>query len=118
MSPKKLLFVFRRAPYNSPIAQEGLDALLAAAVFDQEISVLFMGDGVFQLTQNQAPQAGTSHQKKLQALPMYDVERIFVDEASLTERHLSQSELNLPCEILNSQDIQHLLTHHDHILSF
>ena len=49
MTPKKILFLLRSPPYAGARAYETLEVLLVAAVFDQEVSVLFADDGVYQL---------------------------------------------------------------------
>ncbi len=50
---KKLLFISRHAPYGSSLARDALDAVLASSAYDQQLSLLFMDDGVFQLLKNQ-----------------------------------------------------------------
>src|SRR5690554_7301836 len=75
---KRILLISRHAPYGSSIAREALDAVLASAAYDQQISLLFMDDGVFQLLAEQDP--GSIGQKSfasmLSALPLYDVTNI------------------------------------------
>lgn len=118
---KKILFISRHAPYGSSIAREALDAVLAAAVYEQELSLLFMDDGVFQLLKNQ--EASAIAQKSLSAslpvLPMYGVERIYVHCESLAIRAISATELVLDeIELLNNQEISQLLQEQEQILSF
>jgi len=48
-----ILFVMTQAPYGNSLAKESLDALLASGVFEQEVSALFTGDGVWQLIKDQ-----------------------------------------------------------------
>ena len=50
---KQILCISRHAPYSGNLAREALDTVLAAAVFDQAIGLLFMDDGVYQLLQEQ-----------------------------------------------------------------
>lgn len=118
----KLLFVCRHAPYGRGIAREALDAILAAAAYGQDIGVLFMDDGVFQLLPEQAP--GALPQKSLEAnlgaLPLYDVERLYVHSGSLQERGLALDELiELEgLQAIDSQAVGQLLTQHKQLLSF
>ncbi len=81
----KPLFIQHRAPYQGYSALETLDALLVAAAFGQNPSVLFQGDGVWQLLPSQEAQlmARASVVAQLEALPLYDVDDIYVDEESL-----------------------------------
>lgn len=118
MTPANLVFIFRSPPYSTPIAQEGIDALLAAAIFDQKISVIFMGDGVFQLNRNQSPAGGRNQMKMLQSLAMYDVEQIFVQATALAERGISSDNLNIACSTISDQVIHQMISSASHILNF
>jgi tRNA 2-thiouridine synthesizing protein C len=117
---KKLLFVMRHAPYGTSLAREGLDTLLACAAFEQEISLLFLHDGVFQLLKNQQPE--TIEQKSIQhslaALPLYGVTNIYVDQQSLAKRKISPDDLNLKAEHIAEQQVSELFELHDVIFQF
>ncbi|MGB3608860.1 MAG: sulfurtransferase complex subunit TusC [Cellvibrio sp.] len=118
---KKILFISRHAPYGSSIAKEALDAVLTAAAYDQDLSLLFMDDGIFQLLPNQ--QANAIGQKSfasmLPALPLYDVENIFVHLESLQARGISKNELLFDSvQTLDSTAVSALLAQQDHLLSF
>jgi len=118
MTPANLVFIFRSPPYSTPTAQEGMDALLAAAIFDQQIAVIFMGDGVFQLGGNQAPVDGRNQMKMLQSLAMYDIDQIFVQTTALHERGMSSADLNITCTAISDQTIHQMISAASHILSF
>lgn len=118
---KKILFISRHAPYGSSVAREALDALLAAAVYDQDLSLLFMDDGVFQLLSKQ--DARGIEQKDfaatLPALPLYDVEKIYVHWESLQQRGIKTTELVLDSvQIIDSNAVSGLLAQQDQLLSF
>lgn len=115
-----LLFVFSHTPYGASTAKEGLEAALAAGAFDQDVSILFIGDGVWQLMQNQHTEdvGRKNHQKMAQALPMFGIDNIYIDQQSLTERGLALSEIALNGETINSSDTQTLMQNAKHILSF
>ncbi|UZJ45512.1 sulfurtransferase complex subunit TusC [Marinimicrobium sp. C6131] len=118
---RRLLFVMRHAPYGSSTAREALDALLASAVFGQDVGVLFINDGVFQLAQDQSPAALPQKNlaSSLRALPLYDVERLYVHTPSLTERGLSMSDLVMDNLIeLDSSAVGRLFSEQDQLLSF
>lgn len=53
----KLAILFTQPPFGSATSREGLDALLAASTFcqEEEILILFLNDGVFNLLKNQQP---------------------------------------------------------------
>ena len=50
---KKFMYVNRHAPHGTVYALEGLEVVLIGAAFEQEVSMAFIGDGVFQLKQGQ-----------------------------------------------------------------
>lgn len=115
---KHLLYIFKSAPYDSPVAQEGLDALLAAAIFDQQLSVLFIDEGVFQLVSQQDPSQQKNHAKMLQALAMYDINQCYIHMPSAELRGLDASHYCIPVESLDDTGTRALVASADHALSF
>lgn len=98
-----MVFIFQQAPFSSPMAREGLEALLAAAAFEQNPTVIFMGDGIWQLLESGDTPSHKNHSKMLGALPLYGVEHIYVHQPSLSQRHLEISDLLLPAAPINNQ---------------
>lgn len=114
------LFIQHRAPYGSESPQEQLDALLVAAAFGQNISVLFQDDGVWQLL---AQQEGRALERRtlaaqLQALELYEVNALYADAASLSERGIDSNQLALNVKILDDDAVQKLLAAQDMLLRF
>ena len=89
------MYVNRRAPYGTIYALEGLEVVLIGAAFDQEVSVAFVDDGVFQLKKGQ--DTDDSHMKNFsptyRALGDYDVNKLYVEKESLDMRGLSEGDL-------------------------
>jgi tRNA 2-thiouridine synthesizing protein C len=114
-----ILFLCRKPPYGSAIAQEILDAILVAGVFEQAVSVLFMDDGVYQLLVGQrGATLGTRDiAKALTALPTYDVDQIFVASESLANRGLAREQLVLPAQPLDADGIAALIARHETVIS-
>ena len=50
---KKFMFVNRKAPYGTIYALESLEVVLITAAFDQDVSLAFLDDGVYQLKKGQ-----------------------------------------------------------------
>ena len=92
---KKFLYVNRRAPYGTIYALESLEVVLIGAAFDQDVSLAFLDDGVFQLTKGQ--DTGSIGIKNFsatfRALGDYEVTKLYVERESLAERGLSQDDL-------------------------
>ncbi len=97
---KKFLYVNRRAPYGTIYAQEALEVVLIGAAFDQDVSMAFLDDGVFQLTKGQDTKGiGLKNfSPTFRALGDYEVTKLYVERESLAERGLSLDDL---------QDIQY-----------
>jgi tRNA 2-thiouridine synthesizing protein C len=118
---RKILFITRRAPYGKSTAREALDALLAASAYDQELSLLFMDDGVFQLLNNQNPKQikQKSMSASLQALELYGIERIYCHAGSLMSRGLKKTDLILEnIELLDNIAVNSLMSQQDQLMSF
>ncbi len=118
---KKILIISRRAPYGESMAHEALDVALAASIYDQDVGILYMDDGIFQLVKNQQPEgiARKNLGASLSALSLYGIEKIFVHKESLEERALATKDLILDdIQILTSNDVKKLLDQQDHLLSF
>lgn len=95
MAIKKFLYVNRKAPYGTIYALESLEVVLIGAAFEQEVSLVFMDDGVYQLTQGQDTKGiGVKNfSPTYAALGDYDVNKIYVDKESLEERGLTLDDL-------------------------
>lgn len=117
---KRSLFITHRAPYSSESPQEQLDALLVSAAFGQTVSVLFQGDGVWQLL---AQQEGRAVERRtlsaqLQALPLYEVQHIYADAESLKERGLRGTPLILNAKVLDAPALKTLISEQNIVLRF
>ncbi|MET1076498.1 MAG: sulfurtransferase complex subunit TusC [Pseudomonas sp.] len=120
MNPvKSLLIISRQAPWAGPGAREALDIALAGGAFDLPIGLLFLDDGVFQLTQAQRP--ATLEQKdlgaNLQALPLFGVESLYACRHSLAVRGLGQTALGLPVSVLDDDQLRALVDHYEQVIT-
>ncbi len=117
---KKFMYVNRRAPHGTIYAQECLEVVLIGAAFDQDVSMVFLDDGVYQILKNQdTSDIGTKNfSKTFRALEMYDVEKLYVEKESMDLRGLSEKDLNVPVEVKTSEEIGRLMEQQDVILSF
>ena len=116
----RLVLLTRGAPYGGAGAREAIDTALAAAAFDLPVTVVFDGDGVWQLVTGQQP--GAIEEKNvganLEALPMFDVEDLRVTRRALEERDLVAADLLLPVTLLDDDELRALLASADQVLSF
>lgn len=117
---KKFMFVNRKAPYGTVYALESLEVVLIAATFDQDVSLVFVDDGVYELVKGQDTKAiGVKNfSPSYRALEGYDVEKLYVERESLVSRGLSESDLLVPAEVLDSAEMAALMAEQDVVLSF
>lgn len=96
---KKFMYMNTKAPYGTVYALESLEVVLIGAAFEQDVSLAFIGDGVYQLAKGQdTKEIGMKNfSPTYAALGDYDVNKIFVEKESLEERGL------------NLDDLQHLV---------
>ncbi len=92
---KRFMYVNRHAPYGTVYALEGLEVVLIGAAFDQDVSMAFIDDGVFQLVKGQdTKDTGMKNfSPTYKALGDYDVNKLYVEKESLQARGLSESDL-------------------------
>ena len=114
------LIILRHSPYGSGLARTGLDAALAAAAFDQPVQLLFLGDGVLQLLPEQDSTAiGCRNIAKLIAsLPLYDIEKVYVDAGALIRYGIAHGDLQGNIEALDADAIHELMSSNTHLLGF
>jgi tRNA 2-thiouridine synthesizing protein C len=95
MATKKFLYINRKAPHGSIYALESLEVVLIGAAFEQDVSLAFIDDGVYQLLKNQNTKSvGTKNfSVTFKALGDYEVTRIYVEKESLETRGLDISDL-------------------------
>jgi tRNA 2-thiouridine synthesizing protein C len=117
---KKFMFVNRKAPYGTIYALESLEVVLITATFDQDVSLVFMDDGVYELAKGQQTKGiGIKNfSPSYRALEGYDIEKLYVDQASLDQRGLTEADLLVPVEVLDDQQMGELMAQQDVILSF
>ena len=117
---KKVMFVNRKAPYGTIYALESLEVVLITATFDQDVSLVFLDDGVYELLKGQDTKAIgiKNHSKTYRALDGYDVEKLYVERESLEARGLSEEQLLVDVEVLSSAQMGELMAGQDVVLSF
>lgn len=131
---KKLMYVNRKAPYGTIYALESLEVVLIGAAFDQQVSLAFVDDGVYQLARNQSTDGigMKNFSPTYAALGDYDVRDIYVERESLEARGLTVEDL-MPLtyededddwaekeslRVVDSKELSALMSEQDIVLSF
>ena len=117
---KSLLVVVRHSPYGSSLARTSLEVALSSATFDQQVGLLFMGDGVLQLLPEQdSSTIGARNIAKLMAsFPLFELDQLFADETALARYGLGEQALPQNLQRLSDDAMRQLLSRYDHILGF
>lgn len=116
---KRFMFVNRKAPYGTVYALETLETVLISAAFDQDVSVVFMDDGVFQLKKDQDTTGINmkNFSPTFRALEGYDVEKVYVEKESLEARGLTEKDLVIEAEVLSTSKLREIMAAQDVVIS-
>jgi len=112
--------LMRKPPYGSAYTAEGFRSMLGIGVFEMDINVVFMDDGVYALVKNQDP--AQLDMKPLGAgfptLPDFDVKKFYVHDRSLRERGLTPQDLVMDVQILDDTGVAQILRSSGIVLPF
>ncbi len=117
---KKFMYINRKAPYGTVYALEALEVVLIAAAFDQDVSMVFCDDGVYQIVKGQHTKFidVKNFSPTYRALEGYDVEKLYVSKESMDERGLAEDDLLVDVEIVDNAKMADLMEDQDVVLSF
>jgi len=116
---KRFMYLNRKAPYGTIYAMETLENVLVAAAFDQDVSVVFVDDGVYQIKkgQNTEETGMKNFSPTFRALDGYDVEKLYVERESLEARGISEEDLIVDVEVVGTEELKELMEAQDIIMS-
>lgn len=117
---KKFLYVNRKAPYGTIYALESLEVVLIAAAFEQDVSLAFIDDGVYEIVKGQDTK-GTEMKNfspTYRALEGYDVEKLYVEKESMEARGLTEKDFLVPVQVLTTGEMADLMESQDVVLTF
>ena len=129
---KKFLYINRKPPHGTIHALESLEVVLIGAVFDQDVSLAFVDDGVYQLLKQQDTSAigSKNFASTYKALGDYGVDKVYIEKESLDARGLSKEDLlSLTCKdqdryekdaitIVDSEALADIIDKQDIVLNF
>ncbi len=116
----KVALLLRKAPYGSVYTAEAFRTIMGIAVFEMDICVVFMDDGVYALLKDQHPEK--LDMKPLgEGFPMlkdFNVNRFVVNQRSLEERGLKPEDLVMEVELADDARIAEILQEYEKVLPF
>lgn len=116
----RLGFVFLSHPHTSAKGREGLDALLAASAYCEDIDVFFIGAGVTQLLPAQQPASILSRDyiSAFKLLDLYEIDNIYTCQSSLNDYQINSGGLLIENSALSQAEMVEKLQQCQKILTF
>jgi len=117
---KKFMFVNRKAPYGTIYALESLEVVLISAAFDQDVSLAFLDDGVYQIVKGQQTKGieTKNFSPTYRALEGYDIEKLYVERESLEARGIGEEDLLVDVQVVGRDEMSKLMAEQDVLVSF
>jgi tRNA 2-thiouridine synthesizing protein C len=117
---KKFMFVNRKAPYGTIYALEGLEVVLISAAFEQDVSMAFIDDGVYELKKGQDTKAlgQKNFSPTYRALEGYDIEKLYVERESMEARGLTEDDFLVDVIVLDRAELAAKMDEQDVLISF
>lgn len=116
----KVVVMLRKAPYGSVYTAEAFRTIMGIAVFEMDICVIFLDDGVYALLKEQNPEK--LDMKAIgDGFPMlkdFDVDRFVVHDKSLADRGLTTDDLVMDVEVADSSQISKIIEEYGRVLPF
>ncbi len=108
----------RESPYGQFSSQEKVEYILTALAFEQDVTVVFVDDGIYQLLKQQQAKsiARKALSKLLLLLEHYEIKSLYVHRDSVAQRGLQVSDLILPVTEINNDDLANLMSQQDIIV--
>jgi tRNA 2-thiouridine synthesizing protein C len=116
----KVAMLMRKAPYGSVYPAEGFRAMMGVAVFELDLCVIFLDDGVNSLVKGQDPSALDMKPlgEGFPTLPDVGIKEFYVHDRSLAERGLAPEDLVLPAQVVGGPQIEEILAGCTAVLPF
>lgn len=117
---KKFMFVNRKAPYGTIYALESLEVVLIGAAFEQDVSLAFLDDGVYQLVKGQNTKSTDmkNFSPTYRALEGYDIEKLYVEKESMDARGITEKDFVVPVTVMSRTEMAQLMESQDVLLNF
>ncbi|WP_417763824.1 sulfurtransferase complex subunit TusC [Shewanella sp.] len=116
---KQIAVIFRSAPHRNARAREGLEFAMLAASLDQQVSLVFVDEGIFNLLPQQAEQIGNKdYLATFKAVDFYDIEPVMILDTALTKFGIAAAQLSYAADVVDQLSLQQHLQQVDEVLVF
>ena len=112
--------IINRTALNGVDFKESIDLGLVCAAFDHQVSLIFTGDGIFNLVTNQTyTNLGDKNQLDiLKGLEFYDIENIYVEQESVTNSTVENGDLLPMVKVKTRSELLKINLTADHLVEF
>ncbi len=117
---KSVMIINHQAPHASIDAWEALDLALTLAAFDQQVFVVYLDDGVYQLLKNQdTTKLGIKNcSRATGAFSDHDINDVYVLKRDLDDRKITVEELTINVTTLQTRELKDIMQGQDFIIHF
>ncbi len=116
----RVAMLMRKAPYGTVYPAEGFRAMTGIAVFEMNVCVVFVDDGVYLLARGQDPSGidMKSLADGFVGLPDVGIKEFYVHDESLAQRGLTTEDLVMDAKAVSAAEIQQILAGCTAVLPF
>ncbi len=93
MNTTSVAIINHHAPFGTMAGKEAQDLALIFGSYEQDVTMYFIGDGVYHLARAQHPELinAKDYLKTYEAFAFYDIEKIYACSDSLKQRKISDT---------------------------
>ncbi|MBU2976827.1 DsrE family protein [Alteromonas sp. C1M14] len=114
-----LLIRLTSTPYGTSDAADGLDFAIGATNYGHHVTLLFEGNGLWQLIHQSPPDKGVkNHSKRLKSLTFFDIDACYYSEQDRLSLGITQDKLSPVVSKAEQGDITSLINNSDHVVTF
>ena len=113
-----IAIIQRQSPYNSSGGREALDLTLALAAVEHQLTVIFSGDGIYQLLplNLNSDFSLNRYQQGFKLFGLYEIEQLYVCQHSMQQRQITLEDLSFAAKQLDTIAMQQLLAKQQQIV--
>lgn len=116
----RAVVLMRQAPYGSVYTAEGFRSVMGIGIFEMDVVLAFVDDGVYALVKDQNPEKLDMRplSEGFPMLPEFGVKGFYVHRPSLEARGLSVDDLVMDVQLVDNAGLTKLLAEYGTVIPF
>jgi tRNA 2-thiouridine synthesizing protein C len=116
----KVAVLMRKAPYGSVYTAEGFRSVMGIGIFEMDVALVFVDDGVYALVKDQDPEKLDMKPlgEGFPMLPEFGVNEFYVHQSSLEARGLSVGDLVMDVQLVDDAGLAQVLAESGTVIPF